>query len=62
MLEEIFKILNIDKNLQQERKVKSLFYQHEKFDSQSKRIFDELVENIKIIAVFNSLYSASEIL
>lgn len=50
---KIKEIFNIDSTVIQDRKIKSAFYEHESFNADKKRIFDENVESIKITGLFN---------
>ena len=53
MEEKIKEIFKIDSSVIQDRKIKSLFYNHESFNAEKKRIFDLNIESIKLIALFN---------
>lgn len=53
MEDKIIKIFNLEDSVIQNRKIKSIFYEHEKFNAEKKRLFDDSVENIKLIGLFN---------
>jgi len=53
MEEKIIEIFNLDKEVIQNRKIKSIFYEHEKFNADKKRLFDSSVKDIKLISLFN---------
>ncbi|NCS98861.1 DUF4391 domain-containing protein [Candidatus Parcubacteria bacterium] len=53
MEDKIIKIFNLEKEVVQNRKIKSIFYEHEKFNAEKKRLFDDAVENIKLVGLFN---------
>ena len=53
MEEKIKTIFNLDSSVVQDKKIKSIFYNHESFNAEKKRVFDENVESIKLVALFN---------
>lgn len=53
MEETIKGIFNIEATALQNKKIKSIFYDHELFNAEKKRLFDEAIESIKLIALFN---------
>lgn len=53
MEEKVKAIFNLDDSLIQDKKIKSIFYNHESFNADKQRIFDDNIESIKLTALFN---------